>query len=162
MGVPWGKASLDLIHDADGTLLIRGRLPADLGAVLVAALQAAEHQLHEDNLDTPGADAFHSPGCARRADALLLLVRAATGEQPSAQLASASLQVSVHVDASSLTDGADANRGPDVDAPTPGSPAPLAEIENGPALAVETVRRLCCDAGIVPVVRGTDGEVLSV
>ena len=36
------------------------------------------------------------------------------------------------------------------------------EIEHRTAIAAETARRLCCDAGIVPVVDGANGEPLSV
>ena len=36
------------------------------------------------------------------------------------------------------------------------------EIEHRTAIAAETARRLCCDAGIVPVVDGPNGEPLSV
>ena len=36
------------------------------------------------------------------------------------------------------------------------------EIEHRTAIAAETTRRLCCDAGIVLVVDGTKGEPLSV
>jgi len=36
------------------------------------------------------------------------------------------------------------------------------EIEHYIAIAAETARRLCCDAGIVPVADGPNGEPLSV
>ncbi len=38
----------------------------------------------------------------------------------------------------------------------------VCELEDGCTLPVSTVRRLCCDAEIVPVVLGGDGEVLDV
>ena len=38
----------------------------------------------------------------------------------------------------------------------------ICETEDGTALPVETVRRMCCDAEIVPVVLGGEGEVLDV
>lgn len=36
----------------------------------------------------------------------------------------------------------------------------ICETENGVPLPVATVRRLCCDAVVLPVVLGTDGEIL--
>ena len=55
-------------------------------------------------------------------------------------------EVVVHVEADVLADGG----------------AGRCEIEHRTAIAAETARRLCCDAGIVPVVDGPNGEPLSV
>jgi hypothetical protein len=38
----------------------------------------------------------------------------------------------------------------------------ICELDDGTPLPVSTVRRLCCDAEIFPIVLGTDGEVLDV
>ena len=37
-----------------------------------------------------------------------------------------------------------------------------AHLEDGPGLAWSTVRRLCCDAGVVPIVERSDGSVLDI
>ena len=55
-------------------------------------------------------------------------------------------EIVVHVEAEVLADGR----------------AGRCEIEHRTAIAAETARRLCCDAGIVPVVDGANGEPLSV
>ena len=55
-------------------------------------------------------------------------------------------EIVVHVEADVLADGR----------------AGRCEIEHRTAIAAETARRLCCDAGIVPVVDGPNGEPLSV
>jgi hypothetical protein len=56
-------------------------------------------------------------------------------------------QVVVHVDAAVLADPARDGR---------------AHIEDGPPVAVETVRRLCCDASLVPMTDDADGQPLNV
>ena len=55
-------------------------------------------------------------------------------------------EIVVHVEADVLSNGG----------------AGRCEIEHRTAIAAETARRLCCDAGIVPVVDGPNGEPLSV
>jgi hypothetical protein len=68
-------------------------------------------------------------------------------DEPTSRSAGERCEVLVHVDAAMLTGGEDAD--------VPHRPAPC-HLDGGAALAVETVRRLCCDAGIVPVVRDGD------
>ncbi|MGH8983690.1 MAG: DUF222 domain-containing protein [Acidimicrobiia bacterium] len=50
-----------------------------------------------------------------------------------------------HVDVSTLTDGGDGR----------------CHLEDGPALAVETARRLACDAGVVVMLEDPDGNPLA-
>ncbi len=38
----------------------------------------------------------------------------------------------------------------------------ICETSNGAALPVDTIRRLCCEAAIIPIVLGADGEALAV
>jgi hypothetical protein len=38
----------------------------------------------------------------------------------------------------------------------------ICELDNGTPIPVSTARRLCCDANIIPIVLGSDGEVLDV
>ena len=66
------------------------------------------------------------------------------GDSPA--LASDRHEIAVHVEAEVLADGG----------------AGRCEIEHRTAIAAETARRLCCDAGIAPVVDGSNGEPLSV
>lgn len=186
---------LELFPDVNGTLHIRGRLPAELAAVFTNALAAAVDQLRPDDPAQTGADGVRTPIEALRADALVLLARLAasplarTASGPLAstvgacpapvtdaqaeghsaepdelcRLAPASAEITIHVDAAMLTR-------PDLDS-EPGSQragaltpddAPRCELQAGPSLAAETVRRICCDAGVVPIVRDDDGAVLSV
>jgi hypothetical protein len=89
----------------------------------------------------------------RRADALTLLAErylAVPGESNGAAPVGDRFQVTVHVSAETLRQ--DGTLDPD-DPP---------EIEDGPVLAPETVRRLACEAPIVALVESASGEPLAV
>ena len=55
-------------------------------------------------------------------------------------------QVYVHVDPTTLS----------------GQGGDHSHVESGPELNAETVRRLCCDTGFIPVQEDEDGEILNV
>jgi hypothetical protein len=57
-------------------------------------------------------------------------------------------EVCVHVDLPTLADGLHAHS--------------ICETSNGIPLPVDTVRRLCCEAHVIPIVLGADGEALAV
>ena len=82
----------------------------------------------------------------RRADALAWMAERLFESGDAPALASDRHEIVVHVEAEVLADGR----------------AGRCEIEHGTAIAAETARRLCCDAGIIPVVDGANGEPLSV
>ena len=82
----------------------------------------------------------------RRADALAWMAERMFEPADAPVLASDRHEIVVHVEAEVLADGR----------------AGRCEIEHRTAIAAETARRLCCDAGIVPVVDGPNGEPLSV
>lgn len=130
--------SLSYYWAEDGALVLKGRLPPEQGAVLIEALQRADHWI-EAPIDEPTE--------ARRADALSLIAeKCLAGEAVEADR----FQITVHVSAETLrADGA-------IDPEDP--PA----IEDGPALAPDTVRRLACDAGVIPILETADGELLSI
>jgi hypothetical protein len=167
-------------EDDDGALLLRARLPAEEGALVLAALRAAEERLAlsqgAEPPDTPapltepgptgaidsrpdgnetgngpleraGEDASAeapSPS-ARRADALVLMADTLLANKP-AQRTADRFQVVVHVDADTLLDDSSGGR---------------CKTEGGAPLAVETARRLACDAAIVPLLERS-GQPLSV
>jgi hypothetical protein len=79
---------------------------------------------------------------ARRADALIELLAPDSDSKH--------FEVTVHVSAETLK----ADGGIDSEDP------PM--IEDGPVLAPDTVRRLACDAGIVPLIEGANGEALAI
>ena len=91
---------------------------------------------------------------ARRADALRHLAESFL-RHPSETLDSPSdsYQIVIHVDQAVLSDvGAQAHDGE----------PHRCELEDGPALALDTVRRLACDCALVPLLEDDDGEPLSV
>jgi uncharacterized protein DUF222 len=79
-----------------------------------------------------------------RADALVSLARASLASEPADRAAGDPCELIVHVDADSLVAERIVER---------------SELAGGPALAPETVRRLGCDAAIVPIAE-RDGHLL--
>jgi hypothetical protein len=178
-------------YDDEGGVCFRGRLPAELGALVVRAVEAAR-----DELGPPPAElaedvsaeridqreATLSPR-ARNADAFVAVAQTALAESAS----SADVyQVVLHVDADALAVSAETGAGPDaraVSAETDGDtelfavsaetdrdtepPAVSAEttgraeLEDGEPLPAAAIRRLTCDASIVRVLEN-DGRPLSV
>ncbi len=143
--------SLELFGESDGTVHVHGRLPADLGAIVVAAVREAEARLEarvEGTERLPGGK-DRPPAAARRADALVWLAQTACAAPDDAgRVTSGRVEVTVQVDAAVLTAPEDATG--------------RSELSEGAPLAAETIRRLCCDAGIVPTVVDEAGGVLDV
>ena len=83
---------------------------------------------------------------ARRADALGRIAESFLQHGSEALNAGERHQIVVHVDAETLQEGV----------------AGRCELEEGPSLAVETVRRLACDASVVSVVENAQGEPLNI
>ncbi len=129
--------SLSYYWAEDGALVVQGRLPPERGAVLIEALQRADKWI-----ETPIDESRE----ARRADALSLIAeRCLAGEAAEADR----FQITVHVSAETLRTGT-------IDSDDPPT------IEDGPVLAPDTVRRLACDAGVVPMLETKAGELLSI
>jgi Domain of unknown function (DUF222)/HNH endonuclease len=149
-------------HDDDGSLLVRARLPAEEGALVISALEAARDQLREPAADTTtptqgasaeapddgaavnGADAGGEPGvCAQaaepavgeaRADALAYLADAFIAGRTGERTGGDRYQVLVHVDTATLRTS---ERGE------------LCELDATTPIAAETARRITCDASLV-------------
>ena len=178
---------LVLEHEDDGSVRVRGRLPAEEGALLIAALDAAQDQLtkHADPADshvpaaTPGSHRSGSDvpaGTPHDADRAGSDVPAGT---PLDAPRSGSPRVSPsQARADALLALADGYLAGARNARTAGDryqvlvhvdQAALAgadqtarcELADGAPLAAETARRLACDASIVPLLE-RDGRPLSV
>ena len=185
-------------HEDDGTVVLHGRFPPEMGARILGALDAAM-QAHAEEQPAAGWDdegagpedvprGTSGPGpvaagaatvtdvrdCAdagrkrdaevfltdvprgtfirgpsrtvRRADALAWMAERVFEPGDAPALSPDRHEIVVHVEADVLANGG----------------AGRCEIEHRTAIAAETARRLCCDAGIVPVVDGPNGEPLSV
>ena len=118
--VRWG-------YTDDGTRFeLEAELPADQGAVLATTLDRLAERIEASphDADRPW------PLEARRADALVALCAGAVSSDPEPMRAT----VVVHARAESLIG--------------PPASAPNAEVERGPVLAPETLRRLACDASL--------------
>ena len=128
----------------DGSLRLEARLPADDGAIVLNGLRAAEEQRPEDMMSTEPMLA--STAGAARADALVALARSAVDGSRSGRAGAGGCELVVHVDAGTLASD---------------EVAECCHVEDGPAVAPETARRLGCDAGVVRIVE-RDGRPLTV
>jgi hypothetical protein len=139
-------------YDTDGSLVLKARLPALAGGLLVKALEVALEAVPATELNVEFAEEQPMSYASRRADAL---ARVAEGylQNPvdSAETAPSGstadrFQVVVHVDAETLKD----------------QTAGRCHLEHGPALPAATVRRLTCDASLIRMVETERGEPLDV
>ena len=154
-------------HDDDGSLLVHGRLPAEEGAMLVAALEAAREQLatppdapagaFPGSSDTPAGASTAASGTPAEASAALPDTPA---EAPTQTAGDARADALLMLADSFLATGAVDRSGGDrhqvvvhVDAPTLRTEGrgERCELEDGAPVAADTARRLACDAAIVPL-----------
>jgi uncharacterized protein DUF222/HNH endonuclease len=138
-------------YDEDGSLIVTARLPAEAGALLLKALEAGVEAISAPGVPagTPGRDECGDtlPSySARRADALAVLAESFLKHGAETSSGGERHQIVVHVDAETLRE----------------STAGRCEIENGPSLPAETVRRLGCDCSVVMLLENAAGEPLSV
>ncbi len=138
--------SLWWFHEPDGSLSIKGRLPAEVGALFLKALQAAEDAVPPRDVSAETfSDTCPTTG-ARRVEALARIAESflASGDQ---ELTGGDrYQIVVHVDAQTLKH----------------DHAGRCELEHGPAVAAETARRLACDASLIAIIENEKGEPLNV
>ena len=124
----------------DGRLMLEGFLPADQGAVVASTLDRMADRLpdileHESLRKIPDVTLEE-----RRADALVALASAAIARDQDPDRAT----IVVHADLDILVGEG------------------TAEIENGPLVDAETVRRLACDARIQTAVHDANGRTVGV
>jgi hypothetical protein len=133
--------------DADGSWVFRGRLTAEQGAVVQAALEAAMNELFQEQRDVSaetsedGVSACSEPAAQRRADAL---VRLAEGPKPAG---GERCTVNLHTDLDTLQ------------AYGAGAQSELAGHGN---VSAETSRRLACDCAVVRWQEDQAGKPLSI
>jgi hypothetical protein len=140
--------------DVDGMFILHARLPPEIGAVVRKAIEIAEECVREQQ-DVSAETSLQIPGNVRRADALRLMAEtflAHRGETTGAGSSADRVQIVVHIDQAILSDSHNAND----DEPH------RCELDDGPALALDTARRLACDATVVGIVEGEDGEPLDI
>jgi 5-methylcytosine-specific restriction endonuclease McrA len=139
--------AVQVYQDADGMVVIRGRLTPEQGAVLMQALAAARETLYQRTRVAGNVSEETPPVAAQQADALALLAETALhhGVDPGAP--GERYQVVVHVDAPVLAD-----------ADAPGQSV----LEDGVHVSSETSRRLACDATRVIMRHDANGRVVEV
>lgn len=146
------KREVRWYYDDDGMLVLRARLAAEEGALLITALTAsAETAKGEAPPVVPGVDddpaAFpRERPVARVADALVDVARRSLDPDPHRRTSSNRHLVVVHVDAAILADDTAAGQ---------------ACLEDGVAITPTRARRIACDASLVVVLRSS-GDVLDV
>ncbi len=131
--------SLSTFEDEDGMLILKGRLPSEIGAVFLKALEAASDVVYRKDTERPLEH--------RRMEALKLISEAALKAELDPGNSADRYQVVVHVDEQVLAD--------------PQQPGQSA-LEGGIGVSAETSRRIACDASVVEMRHDAKGNVLDV
>jgi uncharacterized protein DUF222/HNH endonuclease len=146
--------ALHVWDDEDGTVVVRGRLTPEVGALLRRALDAARETLYQRSRSkgappTPPTDSsLEAPTLAQQqADALALLAETALHQELDPGAPGERYQVVVHVEAPALAD-------PD----QPGQSV----LDGGTHVPAETSRRLACDASRVVMRHDESGRVVEI
>ena len=154
--------------DDDGSLVLKARLLAESGLLLVRALEAAAADVplpDESTIRSPATGRTQcgcaDPGCrgnvsaetsgtvpltARRADALGVIAESFLAHGAEALNGGERQQIVVHVDQAVLRSAASGR----------------CAMDDGPAIPVETARRLACDSSVVTIVDDDKGNPLDV
>jgi hypothetical protein len=113
--------------------------------LLLKALEAAAEGLRADDVSAETSDEPPKPS-ARRADALAIVAESFLKQGAPALNGGERHQIVVHVDAETLHAGT----------------AGRCELEDGPSMPAETVRRLACDSSVITLLEDKDGTPLDV
>ncbi len=152
--------SVSYFFDDDGSLVLKARLPAEAGMIVLKALEAAKSELplpREDcevSFDVPAGTsgtfqrsfAPKIPPTAQRADALALVAESFLKHGAEALTGGERHQIVIHVDHETLKERT----------------AGRSEFEHGPAMSAETARRHACDCSYVKITEDEKGEPLDV
>ena len=129
-------------YDHDGCLVIKARMPAEQGALIVKALEMAmDKDFAEADVPSGQTSDEPEPIAARRADALAEIAETYLNNNESSGSTADRYQVIVHVGAPHGRD---------------------AYIEDGPHVTAVTSRRIACDSTIVAIKEDENGEPLSI
>jgi len=148
---------LDYHYDSDGCLIIKGRFPAEQGALIVKALEMAMEKdfvvgapsRHDSRGWKPLPQEHEEPVpiSTRRADALAEVAETYMNSEPVPNATADRYQVVVHVvgAASAAIDRAHG-----------------ALLQEGIDVSAETSRRIACDCSVLGIREGENGEPLSI
>jgi len=143
------ERELSHYYDHDGCLVIKARMPAEQGALIVKALEMAmEKDFRETGVTADyvpsGQTSEPEPVAARRADALAEIAETYMNNSESTGSSADRYQVVVHVTADYVPSGQ------------------TSHLEDGPHVTAETSRRIACDSSVVCVQEAHNGEPLSI
>ena len=143
---------LQVYEDADGMVVVRGRLTPEAGALLRRALEAGREALYQkarrEPRPNPADPMAQTPTTTQqRADALVLVAESALHQALDPGALGERYQVVVHVDAAVLADPA-----------TPGH----SSLEDGAGVSAETSQRLSCDASRTVMRHDKRGHVVEI
>ena len=124
-------------YDHDGCLVIKARMPAEQGALIVKALEMAMDKDFRES-DVTAETSEPEPIATRRADALAEIAETYMSNSESSGATADRYQVVVHVTAETSS------------------------IEDGPHVTAETSRRIACDCSVVGIKEDENGEPLSI
>ncbi len=165
-------------YDHDGCLIIKARLPAEQGALIVKALEMAmdkdfvgsTHRQAEEELVGAASAATEvypkgtwtaetsdsEPIAARRADALANIAETYLNNSESSGSTADRYQVVVHVVGSPHEHGVEELVG------AASAANEYSHIDDGPHVTAETSRRIACDCSVVGIKEDENGEPLSI
>jgi len=143
-------------YDHDGCLVIKGRFPAEQGALIVKAFEMAmEKQFEAASVgaasaatDVSAETSEPTPISTRRADALVEVAETYMNVEPVPNSTADRYQVVVHI--------SDRIENPSDDTDFD------ACIENGPHVSAETSRRIACDSSVLGIKEDENGEPLAI
>jgi hypothetical protein len=118
--------------DDEGSLRGSFRIPPEMAAIFLAAISTARERVPADPEGENGPAGPSDPFAATNVDALTMMAEAFLASAPAASRGDR-FQIVVNADLDVLGEGAEGT----------------CALDDGPALAPETVRRLACDASIV-------------
>jgi hypothetical protein len=125
--------------------VLKGRLPADVGRLVLEALDAAINAMGAGDVSAETSAEPPKPS-ARRADALAIVAESFLKHGAESLSGGERHQIVVHVDAETLRHGT----------------AGRCELEGGPSMPAESARRLACDASVVTILENENGTPLDV
>lgn len=129
------RMELTLTPDVDGSIRVRGRLSAEAGAVVRSALSPLAKPLPSDTRSA----------AKRRADALVELARRALngGTLPAEGSMRPHIGITVDLDELRRHTG-------------------VVDLDGGGTVSIQTARRICCDAEVIPIVMRGGSQPLDV
>ena len=130
--------------DEDGSLVFTGRVPAEVGAMLMKALQSSIDRKDKEITAVTSEDeddGSYASLSQRRADAIAELAESYFANGPAGSSSADRYQVMLHVDAEDL---------------------PSSHIEDGPHVSAVTSKRICCDTSISRIIEDETGEPISI